>query len=230
MTRLEVVSILTHLLRRMQPRCPCRRGVSGRRFNPHPPLEADATPLTCRGSRQGQSFNPHPPLEADATRRARVRRAREVSILTHLLRRMQPRCASCSTRATSSFNPHPPLEADATCPAARGRRCSRSFNPHPPLEADATPAPAATSSCRHPVSILTHLLRRMQPGSRAPCPRSRSFNPHPPLEADATPGFRSRHLRSRSFNPHPPLEADATSVPMGHHRHRNSKFQSSPTS
>ena len=116
----------------------CQFAPSDTSFNPHPPLEADATnsvhtphtPLSC--------FNPHPPLEADATsevlgfsgdvgvsilirlwrRMLQVRRRRwgwneSVSILIRLWRRMLREFVGVGIYG-EGFNPHPPLEADAT--------------------------------------------------------------------------------------------------------------------
>ncbi len=206
-----VVSILTRPERRMQLHCWLSWRTMPPRFNPHPPQEADATPLvSCVRNTGIPCFNPHPPREADATYiLASIRVHQVVSILTRPERRMQRRRAGCC-HAPARFNPHPPREADATpSPTTRRSPNATRFNPHPPREADATADRRADGS-EDRVSILIRPERRMQPPGPDLSPASHRFNPHPPREADATPRSPRTAGQAQGFNPHPPREADAT--------------------
>ena len=59
------------------------------RFNPHPPLRADAIPRIEEETCSQRSFNPHPPLRADAMPKPPVpRKQGDVSILTRPYGRM----------------------------------------------------------------------------------------------------------------------------------------------
>ena len=94
------------------------------RFNPHPPLRADAIPVDLFCGPDPDRFNPHPPLRADAIRPQAFRREpKRVSILTRPYGRMLWRHPRRQIAPGACFNPHPPLRADAI-PAGE-----RSINP-----------------------------------------------------------------------------------------------------
>ena len=111
------VSILTRLWRRV-PQIPLVDIALPRlSFNPHPPLEAGATERNEDGRAEAHAgFNPHPPLEAGAT----LKRGKPMKLELRFqsspafgggCHLQTPRADRCSAH---SFNPHPPLEAGAT--------------------------------------------------------------------------------------------------------------------
>ena len=179
------------------------------RFNPHPPLRADATGLSgCRGPHHvGVSILTHPygRMQLDGGG-CGCARGRDVSILTHPYGRMQLCKRPSPKTVRASFQSSPTLTGGCN-PAHRPglHRPARGFNPHPPLRADATG----------------------QPGSRLwACTW---FQSSPTLTGGCNRHRRTakRWLRSR-FNPHPPLRADAT-LRDSMCAACDSMFQSSPT-
>ena len=87
----EWVSILTRPWGRVQHADRAEHAGHGRRFNPHPPVGAGATPAVSTVSKPCWSFNPHPPVGAGAT----------VAYQYY-------------TTSQTGFNPHPPVGAGAT--------------------------------------------------------------------------------------------------------------------
>ena len=178
--------------------------LAGSRFNPHPPLRADAIQPNTTTNRVRESFNPHPPLRADAM-------PYSSSPPGHMIR----------------FNPHPPLRADAIGDTILSPACERGVSiltrpygrmlsrPPPPR-----PPPPGVSILTRPYGRM--LSARAEPGRRRP----RGFNPHPPLRADAILGHGITSPHCSRFNPHPPLRADA--MRDSGEGPNSLKFQSSP--
>ena len=158
----------------------------GRRFNPHPPLRADAMPRYRSVVDPIFRFNPHPPLRADAMS---VTEGPDclvnVSILTRPYGRMLSSLSlSCISRAAVSILTRPYGRMLYEWVGSYGVKGG--FNPHPPLRADAIgnlglillsrfvfqSSPALTGGCyMMRLFLFLHGLWR--------------FNPHPPLRADA---------------------------------------------
>ena len=277
------VSILTHPYGRMQPPTlwtppeasttfqssptltggcnsvlPVEEGDAPERFNPHPPLRADATLLmsnivyqvfefqsspTLTGGcnsvlpvEEGDAperFNPHPPLRADATLL--------MSNIVYQVFEFQSSptltggCNLCilgvERSPSSCFNPHPPLRADATLlsPGAA--------NSHSPFQS----SPTLTGGCNF--GIANDLLRsaswfQSSPTLTGGCNVDRGDGRPVGLHVSILthPYGRMQQLRRRrnsshtsGFNPHPPLRADATSYAGRLWEPYSSVFQSSPT-
>ena len=174
------------------------------RFNPHPPLRADAiSPLRLSPEPLRRRFNPHPPLRADAiTRRPRSSGA-QVSILTRpygrmllgkrsrnrrrgqvsILTRPYGRMLWQSSRPSSiclTFQSSPALTGGCYHWHCRKYSAGTRFNPHPPLRADAMAAMSGLTA-RMMVSILTRPYGRMLCGSSAVHPSGQVFQSSPAL-------------------------------------------------
>ena len=167
-----------------------RHGAQPQRFNPHPPLRADATLLVWdrhhRHQRVSILTHPYGRMQIDTSRARRHRRSRvsilthpygrmqqepltrrvrqvkRVSILTHPYGRMQQGAAWSPINATEGFNPHPPLRADATSTTRRGPSVSNAFQSSPTLTGGCNSVAAHDVRLACEVSILTHPYGRMQ--------------------------------------------------------------------
>ena len=205
------------------------------RFNPHPPLRADAIKPEPELYIQGSGFNPHPPLRADAIRVGwQLWRQRwfqsspaltggcywqswpdplepfRVSILTRPYGRMLYDAPIPIPAWAMAFQSSPALTGGCYAEVCVTWFWIKCFNPHPPLRADAILS-AAESSCACP-------MFQSSPALTGGCYMAQSriyrevedrFNPHPPLRADAITTGRSFLGCQHRFNPHPPLRADA---------------------
>ena len=167
----------------------------GESFNPHPASQPDATCTRTSGTTPTWLFQSSPGFSTGCNlgrQGAPGAEAPGVSILTRLLNRMQPPCCvvqvvfqglfqsspGFSTGCNllwgggypgwSSFNPHPASQPDATPQIlTHTTRTYSGFNPHPASQPDATILCDNNISAL-PVSILTRLLNRMQPGNSRP--------------------------------------------------------------
>ena len=200
-----------------------------RRFNPHPPLRADAIHNRAAACWSQHRFNPHPPLRADAIMGViNSGRTPDVSILTRPYGRM----LSLNDIALT-YNL--PFQSSPALTGGCYLRPSESEGVHGGFQS----SPALTGGCYLRWARLVRRSRwpfQSSPALTGGCylcctcfakRRMSGFNPHPPLRADAIITTLAAHASGCWFQSSPALTGGCYDV-VGQHAVTPKGFQSSP--